>query len=154
MIHITMGLEVFIMTNKKTYCTHCGQPTSRNKHSIARMLSNILMAVRHFQVPFHLQKDTSLTKNQYNNFQKLKYWGLVAKDGCPTGHWYITLCGKRFISGEITIPKWVKTFNNRVVEESKEYVSVHDCQKLSTTYKQAKEYIEDRDSHINEKELF
>ena len=136
--------ELVIFTMKKTYCPTCSQPTVAHRHSIARMLANILLSVRHFQTEFHLQKDTALTKNQYNNFQKLKYWGLVANNDVGAGYWYITLTGKKFIAGEIRIPKWVKTFNNRVVEESEETINIADIKKINNkTYKKREEYILD-----------
>lgn len=133
--------------SEKTFCPTCGQPMDRYKHSISRMLSNILLTVRNFHVPFHLQKDAKLTKNQYNNFQKLHYWGLVSNDCEESGYWFITYHGRRFLNGEISIPKWVQTFNNSVVDESDELIHISKCIELSNSYKQKPEYIEDRETH-------
>ncbi|MFA5261723.1 MAG: hypothetical protein WC450_10900 [Candidatus Omnitrophota bacterium] len=54
-----------------------------HQHVFSGALADILLIIaRRYGPgePFHLQKDFfDFTKNQYNNFQKLQYWGLVRK---------------------------------------------------------------------------
>jgi len=134
----------------KAYCPTCGQSTDKNKHNLARMLATILMSVQDFTVPFHLQKDTNLTKNQYNNFQKLRYWELVSNHDVDSGYWYITDRGRKFLNGEIKIPYWVQTFNKRIVGWSDERISVQDCSNIATnTYKKKPEYLDDQEPFFN-----
>jgi hypothetical protein len=136
---------------KKTFCPTCGQSTDRHKHTIARQLANVLLSVQHFTVPFHLQKDTNLTKNQYTNFHKLKYWGLVSNRDVDNGCWYITNTGRYFLQGKIKVPKWVMTYNNHVVERSDELIDVEYCRNFSDkTYKKREEYAQERKPHFNE----
>ena len=80
--------------------------------------------------PFHLQKTLTLTKNEYNNCQKLKYWGLIEKHfkggrrigGC----WVLTEIAEKVLRGG-KIPVTVTTFNNKVVEASKEIMSLDEA---------------------------
>lgn len=75
----------------------------------------------------HLQHDLYLSKNEYNNFQKLRYHALVAKykehgEHIP-GYWVITKRGAEFLNGIIQVPVRVATFRNKVVAKSEEMVS-------------------------------
>ncbi len=62
--------------------------------------------------PANLQKDLNLTKNQYNNFQKLQYFGLV--DHTFSG-WLIKDKGCKFIEGQLAISDKAMTFGGEVV---------------------------------------
>jgi len=68
-------------------------------------------------ISLHLQKDVQLNKNEYNNFQKLRYFGLIEKDKNHSGNWKMTEQGLDFISGRLLIPTWVKTFRNKIIEK-------------------------------------
>jgi hypothetical protein len=54
----------------------------------------------------------SLTKNQYNNFQKLQYFGLVFRkeDG-----WYPTIQAENFLRGSIAVIAPVATFGKEIL---------------------------------------
>ena len=92
----------------------------------------------------NLQKDLNLTKNQYNNFQKLQYFGLVEryKKG-----WEIRQKGIDFIEGKIAISDKAMTFGGEVVlpphkawngvKIAKKYVYEID----ENSYKKIEEYI-------------
>jgi hypothetical protein len=71
----------------------------------------------------HLQKDLDLTKNQYANFQKLRYNGLVAH-AQETGHWLMTRRGAKFLRQEIDLPKGVLIFRNRIQKYHKTRATV------------------------------
>jgi len=82
-------------------------------------------------------RDMNLSTNEYNNFQKLRYFGLVAK--CKTdsgehesGYWLLTRNGNKFCKGLIQMPKKVQTFRNRLVDKSSERVDVKDVLKSET----------------------
>ena len=56
-----------------------------------------------------------MNRNQWDNFQKLRYWGLVTKaqdgDGKRIGGtWAITQAGREFVEGATTIFKVVQTY--------------------------------------------
>jgi len=67
----------------------------------------------------------------YNNFQKLRYHGLVHHVTDRTGqrvrgHWLITRNGWAFLRGELNLPKWVTVRNNHIVDRSSELINVRD----------------------------
>ena len=116
---------------KKEYCPTCGQPIMKHRHTFSRALAGILLIVANkygTRKPFHLQKDLDLTPNQYNNFQKLKYWDLVFKHSVQGkrigGYWFLTTKAQYFIRGLVEIPRYVVTFNNQVTERSEERINM------------------------------
>lgn len=128
---------------EKEYCQCCGQSISKHKHSLSKNMIRILHKAATCGISnFHLQQHINLTKNEYANFQKLKYWGLVVRSPHLSGYWQITKQGILFIKGETDLPKWVQTFNNKVVDTSKDLVSVHDLG-LFLRYKRREEYAND-----------
>lgn len=129
----------------KHLCKECGQSVMRHKQSLSKSLVVILVkAYETFgQKSFHLQKDLPLTKNQYANFQKLKYWGLVQRDLSAPGYWLITEYGKEFLKGLSRVSRFAWTFNNHVVESSHEMVFIKDVLGSTPYYKKREEYAGD-----------
>jgi len=118
---------------EKQFCECCGQPVMKHKHRFSKSLANILyLASLKFDIdkPFHLQKDLLLTKNQYNNFQKLRYWKLVDKyyeNGIRKGgYWTLTKIVIDVFRGQ-KIPQNIVTFNNKVVEVSEKHIELKDA---------------------------
>jgi len=81
----------------------------------------------------HPREELGLSKTEYNNWQKLRHWGLIAKYKVKgewiKGYWVITKLGGDFISGNVKVPGWVKTFRNHKLPkggESEKLVSVGD----------------------------
>lgn len=71
--------------------------------------------------------------NNYNNFQKLRYHGLVAhitNDGkIVRGQWLVTSNGWKFLKGELALPVWVEVQDNHIVARSdilKKIDSIYD----------------------------
>ena len=65
-------------------------------------------------------KHLNLTRNQWDNFQKLRYWGLVEKsrenDGQRIGgEWRITAAGRAFVLGQTEIQRCVWTYRGERV---------------------------------------
>lgn len=120
----------------------------RHKHSMTRSLANILLDLN-FHADFHLQKDLDLTKNQYANFQKLKYWGLVKQVKDKAGYWIVTQHGIAFANNVVKVPKNIFTFNNQVVRSEGPMVCIDE---LTDLWKNRESYISemepafDRDS--------
>lgn len=73
----------------------------------------------------HPRKDLDLTISEYNNFQKLQYWGLAIKEG-EKGYWMLTRTATEFLSNERTVPKKVTTLNSKKIEESDKKVDITD----------------------------
>lgn len=86
--------------------------------------------------------------NFYNNFQKLRYHGLVyyARDENGQrvrGHWLITRNGWAFLRGEIRLPKHVLVKNNHIVGRSDEDVSMRDVYVGAETMQTTFEYFDE-----------
>lgn len=131
-------------------CNHCGTIIQSYSHSLNKPLVEALRQLYEFQKNHlkiaNLQRDLALTKNQYNNFQKLQYFGLVEHE---TKGWSVTAKGYKFIQGEIAISDKAMTFGGEVVlpphkawsgvKISKKYV--YDIDIIS--YKKIEEYVND-----------
>ncbi len=78
----------------------------------------------------HIRNDLILDISENNNFQKLKYWGLVAKykvDGNHlAGYWVLTRLGGGFLRNEALVSKKVETEDNCKTGESHEKVKIND----------------------------
>lgn len=106
-------------------CECCGHKTTVYSHCFNATLASALKkfvcayysGVPIYRRPFNLQKDLDLTKNEYNNFQKLQYFGAVIK---LKNGWIPTGLGVGFLNGNISLPKKVKTLNGEVLPFSHE----------------------------------
>lgn len=118
----------------KECCPTCGQAIMKHRQVFTKSLGDILLmaAIKHRPgEPFHLQRDLILTKAQYTNFQKLRYFGLVIKsrDGFGKrlpGCWELTGLARAFIHGK-PIPKFKWTFNNEVVGVSEQFIKLEEA---------------------------
>ncbi len=125
------------MTHIET-CPTCGQKINPHKERITPGLVKTLYKFagsisKKGVNKLHPRKELSLTISEYNNFQKLRYHGLVAKvkeDGVfISGYWLLTTRGQAFLRGNLKIPSYVVIFNNRITERSEEKISAHDVLK-------------------------
>lgn len=98
------------------YCQCCGQKIVTYKHKLNKGLCSCLIKFLNIGGEGKL-KDMNLTNNEFGNFQKLAYFGLVRREGT---NWIMTEKGKRFILGEDTAPSEVYTKNNQVVDKGSE----------------------------------
>lgn len=100
----------------------------------------------------NLQKDLELTKNQYNNFQKLQYFYVVKR---TEEGWYPSTRGRDFLAGLLSIPSHAATMNGEVLTPDHEAWETHskDVQQvmvtdfLSSSYKTREEYQEEKGSN-------
>ena len=113
------------------HCPTCGASTKAYFHTLNSGLVSVLVTAIQFvhaagKNEFHLQKDLHLSVNEFCNFTKLRFHGLVAKvDGKP-GFWLVTRRGGQFLRGEISVPLKVKTYRNHVVGHSKETIHIDE----------------------------
>lgn len=128
------------MNEKDKKCPCCGASMVPNRQGLTKGLVNILIKFRRAMLEsenpeknrIHVRTEVGFTKNEYNNFQKLRYFGLVAK--CrkesgerDSGYWLLTRNGNRFVKGEIKMPKYVLTFRNKIIEKSEERIDILDA---------------------------
>lgn len=114
------------------YCPHCGATMRENWQSLSPGLVTCLVkAIRAVKEKkenrFHWHHDLKLSNNESHNFQKLRFHGLIAhaeEQNKKSGYWLITSRGGQFLRGEISVPKRVKTFRNKVVGHDLEVVHI------------------------------
>lgn len=132
------NVKAFLLVNfpelkDKKVCANCGESMKAYWHSLTSgLVGDLIKAIEFVRTNnkncFHLAKDLQLTKSQYNNFQKLRFHALVAKDKDhkEAGYWLITKRGGQFLRGEVEVPRRVQTFRNSVIEHSDELVSIRN----------------------------
>ncbi len=110
--------------NNQRQCAHCGANTLEHRHSLtAGLVSALVKLARAGGGPINLKK-VGLSREEWDNFQKLKHWGLVLNDS--PGVWYITLSGHEFLAGKRHVHKSVWTYRDEVVEYAGPEVTVSD----------------------------
>jgi hypothetical protein len=124
------------MENK--HCPHCNQLMNVYKRSIRKGLVDALTQLN--QVGFSKSSDLNIPIGINGDFSKMRFWGLIYKPTDDRNIWGITVKGKRFLEGEIRIPKYVYIYNNSVEKYSEETISVEDV----------KEEKVDKESVLNE----
>ena len=87
--------------NRDAYCEHCGAKVVEYKHNFNAGMANSLWQIYLVNKPVALT-DLELTRSQWTNFQKLRYWGLVEQciddvSKRSNGLWRITDLGRQFI---------------------------------------------------------
>lgn len=131
-------------------CPHCDAKMVEYKHSFSKALAIGLGRLHSANGGPTNLKNLGLTRNQWDNFQKLRYWGLVAKavreDGTrANGEWVLTDKGVEFIEKGIGIPKSVWTYRGEAVR-----FEGHTCFYLDDhepKYKKKPEYAADAVAH-------
>ena len=102
-------------------CPTCGHQATAYKHKLSKPLVSALRQLVKFYEecggPCNLQKDLDLTKNQYNNFQKLQYFDAVQR---IEAGWFPTTRGIAFIKGKTGLPLRVATIESEVLPEDHE----------------------------------
>jgi hypothetical protein len=79
-----------------------------------------------------------LDNTHFNNFQKLRYFGLAVPSG-ENSEWQITNQGIWFLQGRIQISRFVITRNAKVIRSSTELVfitDVKDCVSYKIEWKE------------------
>lgn len=110
-------------------CPHCGASMMIHKQTLSKGLVKSLIKLKQAVFKFnrnsiHLD-EIGLNQNQFNNFQKLRYFGLVAKYQDPdtkknvAGYWLLTKRGNLFLKNELAVPCSVYTFRNKIVDRDK-----------------------------------
>ena len=133
---------------KGSICECCGAKVVEYKHTLNAGLVSALYELSLYDKPMALT-DINITRNQWTNFQKLRYWRLVAKelhaDGTGTGNWYVTPHGMDFIANITPVHKNVWTFRGDAIRNDGELVRFSDL--YDPRYKQRVEYAREAEAH-------
>lgn len=134
-------------------CEHCQNIITAYTHTLNRPLVESLRKLVDFYEEkkrgCNLQSDLNLSKNQYNNFQKLQYFRLVFNriDG-----WVPTFMGTSFIEGKLTILNPVATFGKSILPDDHEAWGTHNSERRTVgvqdidimSWKRREEYKEEK----------
>lgn len=99
-------------------CQHCQAKMIEYTFTFNKGLAKCLWLLRDTTGPVEIKK-LSMTRSQWTNFQKLRYWTFIApvlgENAKKGGYWKITEAGKRFLQGRIQVPKKVVMYRNQFV---------------------------------------
>ena len=138
-------------------CSNCGHRITAYSHHLNKpLVSALAQMVERYQDLrrcLNLQKDLNLTKNQYNNFQKLQYWNLVKR---TEQGWYPTALGIEFTLGQKKIYDKVATFGKEILwyghdfwkkaKKKPQLVAIWDID--MSFYKKRPEYQEEKSNKL------
>ena len=133
-------------------CPHCGQVIQDshkevlNKHKLNMLQYAGRSIISSQKNDFDLHEKLDDT-NFYNNFQKLRYSGLIFHVG-KRGHWGLTRNAWSFLRGELKLPKWIIIRNNHIVERSAELIGVKDVYRGAEIIDTVFEYFDDNGNMI------
>ena len=125
------------MTNNTAVCPLCGRSITEYKHSINKTLISCLARLNALGGRARLDA-MGLDNTHFNNFQKLRYFGLAIPTG-ENSEWQITNQGIWFLQGRTQISRFVITRNASVVRASNEMVFIHEvkeCVQYKIDWKQ------------------
>jgi hypothetical protein len=144
-----MGGREGIGMKDKVICPHCGATMMEYKHTLSEALVIGLTRLGQYKYPVNI-KELKLTRNQWDNFQKLRYWGLCGQvkdiEGRrKNGVWGMTLKGRKFLRCEIAIPYAVYTYRGeRVKSDESKFRSIVD---VLPGYRYREDYVNDAEPH-------
>lgn len=136
--------------SEKKICECCGAKIVEYRHAFSESLAICLYKLYEANAVVNI-KHLGLTRNQWDNFQKLRYWGLVVKATDEKGkriggYWSITLSGVAFIEEGTGITKSVWTYRGETVRFEGDTVFFKD--KHLAGYTQREEYAEEAVAHL------
>lgn len=119
-----------------TICQTCGAKTVRYTHALNPVLARGLLALHKAGGGPARVVNLPLTRSEMDNFQKLRYFGLVRSP--ERGLWELTGAGREFIAGRRRAPSHVTTYRGSVVERSDDRIWIHEIPSLpADTYRVA-----------------
>lgn len=119
-----------------TTCLCCGQTVKLYKRSITSSMAYSLIKYSENQVGAYKHAQTYFHERGHmyaggGDFPKLRFWGLIEKrgdskeDGNPnSGYYAITQKGLNFVNNDITVPKYMYIYLNKVRKQSEEQVNI------------------------------
>lgn len=138
--------------NMSDCCPICGQTLKKaHKESMSRAKLTMLKTAADYVIT-HERNEVPATVfhdiSSYNNFQKLRYHGLIhywrnSQGNEVRGKWLITRNGWAFLRGELSIPKYIIVKNNHLESRSDTLVSVRDVYYGSEILQTTFEYFDE-----------
>ena len=95
-------------------CPMCGQRIATYKHKLNRVLISALFKLREHGGTGKID-NLSLTHSEFANMQKLRYFGLVDKEGCI---YILNELGRKFLENKAKVPSEVYTKHGKLIGTS------------------------------------
>jgi len=131
----------------KKVCTHCGGSMMEYRHSLSYHMVYGLWRLNKAGGEANL-KVLGLNRNQWDNFQKLRYWDLVEKvyiaGKRANGVWRVTDRGARFLKGRIAVASAVWTYHGEWVRDDGSTVNIRS---YLSGYKHREEWASEAVAH-------
>jgi len=113
--------------DKNRKCPHCNASMIVHKERVSKGLVRSLIKLKQAVLKLDRNKihldEIGMNQKEYNNFQKLRYHGLVAKFVDPdtkknvSGYWLLTRRGNQFLKNTLAVPGAVYTFRNKIIDK-------------------------------------
>jgi hypothetical protein len=102
-------------------------------------VSGLLKIVKSGHDPINL-KELGLTRNEWDNFQKLRYWQFVEQ--CEAaGVWRTTYAGRAWAKNQMTAAKYAWTYRGVLIGYEGDKVCVTQVCRDMPFYQQIKDFI-------------
>lgn len=131
-------------------CEACGAKTVEYRHHLSNpLVIGLAKLERAGGGPINL-KEIDLTWSQRDNFQKLRYFGLVARcyreDGSRrNGVWEITGKGRMFLGGTVGVEQVAVTYRGETVRMEGDLVDAEDVSEV--LYQQREQWAAEAEPH-------
>ena len=114
------------------YCEHCGASMVKYRHVMNLGYVNSLWRLA---LAGGVDCDVAkigLDNVEYSAFAKMRLWGLITPtpgDAGPKkkgGFWSLSDKGWAFLRGELDVPRYVRSYRAKWIEDSKELINIRD----------------------------
>lgn len=106
-------------------CPCCGQRAKRYRRTIYKSLAMTLKTMAAAEVGDDGAFDVRAVKMRGGDPAKLRFWGLIEE--VATGRWRVTDLGHGFLSGIVSVPRYVFLYDGMVTKKSDEEMTVLDA---------------------------
>lgn len=125
-----------------TECPCCGQRVQLYKYKMFATSALALLYLYRLDKKypaegmFHVSKYAEAIKNEKirsPHFAELRFWGLIygldhkTKEANSSGYWGITKKGREFVEDKISVPQYVRIFNNKCVRLEGSDITIKDA---------------------------
>lgn len=113
-------------------CPCCNQMAKVYRRKVNSGMAVALIAMWR-TAAFDWQHIATTLENRHADEAKLRYWGLIEEgderreDGGRAGWWRMTEKGRAFVRGLITIPKYARVYDSRLISLEGPEVSIRDA---------------------------
>jgi hypothetical protein len=128
--------------DKGARCPCCGQHAWVQKRRVnAGMARKLILANHRYGLEwFYMPEFLASISTHGRDEAIMRHWGLIQEakerrdDGGRAGWWQVTERGQQFVHREITIPRWARVYDNRLLGYLGEQVDILDALKAKFDY--------------------